>query len=74
MLFSDVVMPGPVQSHDLAKRAVQRLPGLAVLFTSGYAEKGIVRGGTLEAGVRLLSKPYTREMLARKIREALDQR
>ncbi|MFN3475672.1 MAG: PAS domain S-box protein [Blastomonas sp.] len=74
MLFSDVVMPGPVQSHDLAKRAVQRLPGLAVLFTSGYAEKGIVRGGTLEAGVRLLSKPYTREMLARKVREALDQR
>ena len=74
MLFSDVVMPGPVQSHDLAKRAVERLPGLAVLFTSGYAEKGIVRGGTLEAGVRLLSKPYTREMLARKVREALDQR
>ncbi|MCG6119044.1 MAG: PAS domain S-box protein [Blastomonas sp.] len=74
MLFSDVVMPGPVQSHELAKRAVQLIPQLAVLFTSGYAEKGIVRGGTLEAGVRLLSKPYTREMLARKVREALDAR
>jgi PAS domain S-box-containing protein len=74
MLFSDVVMPGPVQSHELAQRAVELIPGLAVLFTSGYAEKGIVRGGTLEAGVRLLSKPYTREMLARKVREALDAR
>ncbi len=74
MLFSDVVMPGPVQSHELAKRAVQLIPQLAVLFTSGYAEKGIVHGGTLEAGVRLLSKPYTREMLARKVREALDAR
>lgn len=74
MLFSDVVMPGPVQSHELAKRAAKLIPGLAVLFTSGYAEKGIVHGGTLEAGVNLLSKPYTRDMLARKVRHCLDRR
>lgn len=74
MLFSDVVMPGPVQSHELAKRAAKLIPGLAVLFTSGYAEKGIVNGGTLEPGVRLLSKPYTRDMLARKVRQCLDAR
>ncbi|GGB71119.1 PAS domain S-box protein [Blastomonas aquatica] len=74
MLFSDVVMPGPVQSHELAKRAAKLIPGLAVLFTSGYAEKGIVNGGTLEAGVKLLSKPYTRDMLARKVRQCLDAR
>src|SRR5690606_24105204 len=48
-----------------------RLPGLAVLFTSGYTENAIVHGGRLDAGVELLPKPYSRETLARKIRHVL---
>ena len=42
-----------------------------MLFTSGYTENGIVHGGRLDPGVELLSKPYTREALARKIRYVL---
>jgi hypothetical protein len=49
----------------------QRLPGLAVLFTSGYTENAIVHGGRLDEGVNLISKPYTRDALARKIRHVL---
>ena len=71
LLFTDVVMPGPLRSPELARRARERLPGLAVLFTSGYTENSIVHGGRLDAGVDLLSKPYTREALARKIRQVL---
>ncbi|GGX20408.1 two-component system sensor histidine kinase/response regulator [Pigmentiphaga litoralis] len=71
VLFTDVVMPGPMRSPELARRARERLPGLAVLFTSGYTENSIVHGGRLDAGVDLLSKPYTREALARKIRQVL---
>ncbi len=71
LLFTDVVMPGPFKSTDLARKAKERLPGIAVLFTSGYTENSIVHGGRLDAGVDLLSKPYTREALARKVRHVL---
>ena len=68
MLFTDVVMPGPLRSPELAQRAKAILPGIAVLFTSGYPENAIVHGGRLESGVALLGKPYSRIDLARKIR------
>lgn len=71
LLFTDVVMPGPLRSPELARMARERIPGIAVLFTSGYTENSIVHGGRLDAGVNLLSKPYSREALARKIRHVL---
>ena len=71
LLFTDVVMPGALKSPELARKARQRLPNIAVLFTSGYTENSIVHGGRLDAGVELLSKPYSRETLARKIRDVL---
>lgn len=71
LLFTDVVMPGPVGSPELATLARNRRPGLAVLFTSGYAEDVIVHDGRLDSGIALLSKPYSREVLARKLRDML---
>ena len=71
LLFTDVVMPGPLRSPELAKKAKERLPELAVLFTSGYTENAIVHGGRLDPGVELIGKPYTKENLARKIRHVL---
>lgn len=71
VLFTDVMMPGRLRSPELARIAQQRLPGIAVLFTSGYTENSIVHGGRLDEGVELLSKPYTQEALARRIRHVL---
>ncbi|MBB4008577.1 PAS domain S-box-containing protein [Rhizobium taibaishanense] len=71
ILFTDVIMPGTLKSPELARKARERLPNLAVLFTSGYTENSIVHGGKLDAGVELLSKPYTKEALARKFRHVL---
>jgi len=71
LLFTDVVMPGPLRSPELAKKTRERLPNVAVLFTSGYTENAIVHGGRLDPGVELLGKPYTRDALARKIRLVL---
>jgi len=74
VLFTDVVMPGTLKSPELARKARERLPEIAVLFTSGYTENSIVHGGRLDAGVELLSKPYTQEALARKIRHVIGNR
>ncbi|TWI62658.1 PAS domain S-box-containing protein [Pseudoduganella lurida] len=71
LLFTDVVMPGPLRSPELARKAKERLPSIAVLFTSGYTENAIVHGGRLDAGVELIGKPYTKESLARKVRHVL---
>jgi CheY-like chemotaxis protein len=68
LLFTDVVMPGRVRSPDLARQAKALLPDIEVLFTSGYTQNAIVHGGRLDPRVDLISKPYRREDLARKIR------
>ncbi|WP_075791568.1 response regulator [Massilia putida] len=74
LLFTDVVMPGPMRSPELARQAKTLLPNLAVLFTSGYTQNAIVHGGRLDPGVELLSKPYGRDQLARKVRHLLANR
>ncbi|MBK4736528.1 hybrid sensor histidine kinase/response regulator [Noviherbaspirillum pedocola] len=74
MLFTDVVMPGPVRSVELARQARMLIPDIAVLFTSGYTQEAIMHGGRLDEGVELLSKPYRRIDLARKIRHIFANR
>ena len=74
LLFTDVVMPGPLRSPELAQRAKALIPDIAVLFTSGYTQNAIVHGGRLDPGVELLSKPYRQEDLARRVRQVLGRR
>lgn len=72
LLFTDVVMPGPLESMELARMARQLLPNIQVLFASGYAHDAMAHsGGTLEAGVTLLSKPYTHAELSTRIAHML---
>jgi PAS domain S-box-containing protein len=71
LLFTDVIMPGPMNGRQLAIEAVKRLPALKTLYTSGYTENAIVHHGRLDSGVLLLAKPYRKSELARMIRQAL---
>ncbi|MDZ7827670.1 MAG: response regulator [Gammaproteobacteria bacterium] len=72
LLLTDVVLPGGMNGRELARLALERRPGLRVLFSSGYTENAIVHQGRLDAGVELLPKPYTRLELAAKVRKVLD--
>jgi signal transduction histidine kinase/DNA-binding response OmpR family regulator len=72
LLFTDVVMPGPMNTREFARRAQEMRPGLKILFTSGYTQNAIVHNGRLDDDAFLLSKPYRKDDLARKLRSLLD--
>jgi signal transduction histidine kinase/DNA-binding response OmpR family regulator len=72
LLFTDVVMPGAINTRDFARRAQELRPGLKVLYTSGYTQNAIVHNGRLDEDAFLLSKPYRKDELARKLRSLLD--
>lgn len=71
LLFTDVVLPGK-SGRVLADAAATLRPGLKVLFTTGYSRNAIVHHGRLDAGVQLITKPFTFEQLAARVRDVLD--
>lgn len=74
LLFTDVVMPGTVQSPDLAAHAQVLFPNIAILFTSGYTRNVLIQNEHLDPKVNLLGKPYRREQLAARIRTVLNEK
>jgi PAS domain S-box-containing protein len=72
LLFTDVVMP-EINGRQLADRALALLPTLKVLYTTGYTRNAVVHNGVLDAGTAFLSKPFTIDQLAAKIRQVLDR-
>jgi CheY-like chemotaxis protein len=71
LLFTDVIMPGPIKGSELSIRAAQRVPPLPVLLVSGYTRDEVQHDGRLPPGVTLLGKPYRRDDLARMVRNVL---
>ncbi len=72
LLFTDIVMPGGMSGRELADQARALKPHLKILYTSGYTDHSIVHHGRLDPGIQLLSKPYRRAELARKVRDVLE--
>jgi len=71
LLVTDVVMPN-MDGRELADRLRARMPGLKVLFLSGYMDDALLRRGVFEANETLLLKPFTPSSLAQRVREVLD--
>jgi PAS domain S-box-containing protein len=72
LLFSDVVLPGGMNGPQLAQQAVHKVPGLRALLASGYPRDALVGLDDELGRIALLTKPYSRDDLARSVREALD--
>jgi PAS domain S-box-containing protein len=67
LMLVDVVMPG-ISGSELALELAQVVPGVPVLFTSGYTDAEILRRGLLEPGAAFLAKPFSPEALVRAVR------
>ncbi len=70
LLISDVGLPG-MNGRQLAEIGRQIRPDLKVLFITGYAEHAAVRGGFLDPGMQLITKPFTFDLLTAKVREMI---
>jgi two-component system cell cycle sensor histidine kinase/response regulator CckA len=71
LLLTDVIMPG-MSGAELSKRIARRIPGIKVLFMSGYIDDSVVRQGISKNDTAFLQKPFTPLRLAKKVREVLD--
>ena len=69
IVFSDIMMPGPMNGLDLARETRRRRPGLPVLLTSGYADAAMREAARED--IRVLTKPYDIEALAEALSEVL---
>ncbi|WP_179178968.1 ATP-binding protein [Pseudomonas sivasensis] len=70
LLISDVGLPG-MNGRQMAEIGRQMRPDLKVLFITGYAEHAAVRGGFLDPGMQLITKPFTFDLLTAKVREMI---
>ncbi len=72
LLLTDIVMP-QMNGRELADRLKGKLPGLKVLYMSGFMKEAILKYyGISITGIPFLQKPFTRETLGRKVREVLE--
>ena len=72
LLVTDVVMPG-MNGRQLAEHLAEGHPETRTLFTSGYTDNIIAHHGVLDREIEFLSKPYTLEVLTRRVRDILDK-
>jgi len=72
LLLTDVIMP-EMNGKDLSTKMQSLYPNIRVLFMSGYTADVIAHQGVLNQGVQFLQKPFSKESLANKVREVLDE-
>ncbi|HUE82030.1 MAG TPA: PAS domain S-box protein [Pyrinomonadaceae bacterium] len=72
LLLTDVVMP-KMNGKKAAEAIMALHPEIVVLYMSGFTDDAIVHHGVLHPGMNFIEKPFTAEVLARKVREVLDK-
>ena len=71
LLITDVGLPGGMNGRQMADIARQSRPKLRVLFITGYAENAAIGHGHLEPGTQALTKPFSMEALASRVKSII---
>jgi len=72
LLVSDVGLPGGMNGRQMADAGCISRPHLKVLFITGYAENAVLNNGYLAPGMAVLTKPFSIEMIAERIRSMVE--
>jgi two-component system NtrC family sensor kinase len=72
LMLTDVILPGGMNGRELANEVRKLRPDLPVLYATGYTRNAIIHHGRLDTDVDLLTKPFTTEALARKVRQVIE--
>ncbi|MCM8729556.1 PAS domain-containing protein [Hephaestia sp. GCM10023244] len=72
LLVTDIGLPGAMNGRQVADVARASRPDLPILFITGYAD-AVTGNDQLEAGMRLVTKPFTMDVLGQRIRAMLDR-
>jgi PAS domain S-box-containing protein len=72
LLLTDVGLPNGMNGRQLADVARLTRPELKVLFITGYAENAVLNHGNLERGMQVMTKPFSQEALARRVKEIIN--
>jgi CheY-like chemotaxis protein len=70
LLLTDVVMPG-MNGCEMAERISAMLPGLRIIFMSGYSEQVLMQDGQLDPRIEYLQKPFTLQTLRTRLLQVL---
>jgi PAS domain S-box-containing protein len=73
LLISDVGLPGGINGRQMADTARLGRPGLPILFITGYAASAAIASGDLESGMHVLTKPFTMDALASRVKWIIEQ-
>ena len=73
LLVTDIIMP-EMNGRDLARLVHSQFPHIKCLFMSGYSDEPIVQDSATSEGVNFIQKPWSRQALADRVRDVLDQR
>jgi len=72
LLLSDVGLPGGLTGLDVVTRAKEIQPGLKALLTTGYARNALIHNDRLDPSIPVITKPFSLDELAKKVRDVLD--
>ena len=73
LLLTDVLMPGGLSGADVADEVQRMIPGIKVLYMSGYADNQLLAHGVEASARNFIAKPFKPAALIQTIREVIDQ-
>jgi YesN/AraC family two-component response regulator len=71
LAITDVVMP-QMSGREFVEHLTKLRPTVKVIYMSGYTDDAIVRHGLIDQKIAFVQKPFSADVLARKVREVLD--